>query len=66
MLGYWRDQCDPANTCFPAGQGVGGFHEIKPAGEVLREIVAQAEAVLLRQTETIRSRATAGSSGTAG
>jgi enoyl-[acyl-carrier protein] reductase II len=66
VLGYWRDQCDPANTCFPAGQGVGGFHEIKPAGEVLREIVAQAEAVLLRQTETIRSRATAGSSGTAG
>jgi enoyl-[acyl-carrier protein] reductase II len=65
VLGYWRDQCDPANTCFPAGQGVGGFRDIKPAGEVLRDIVAQAEAVLLRQTEAIRSRA-GGSTGTAG
>jgi enoyl-[acyl-carrier protein] reductase II len=66
VLGYWRSEADPTNTCFPAGQGVGGFREIKPAGDVLREIVAQAEAVLLRQTEAIRSRATAGSSGTAG
>ena len=66
VLGYWRSEADPTNTCFPAGQGVGGFREIKPAGEVLREIVAQAEAVLIRQTEAIRSRATEGSSGTAG
>ncbi len=29
-----------------AGQAVGGFREIKPAAEVMREILAQAESVL--------------------
>jgi enoyl-[acyl-carrier protein] reductase II len=48
VMAYWGPEADPARTCFPAGQGVGGFHEIKPAGEVLREIVAQAEAILGR------------------
>jgi enoyl-[acyl-carrier protein] reductase II len=46
VMAYWRPEVDPTVTCFPAGQGVGGFHEIKPAAEVLRDIVAQAEAVL--------------------
>src|SRR5262245_1440846 len=48
VMAYWNPEADPAKTCFPAGQGVGGFHEIKPAGEVLREIVAQAEGLLRR------------------
>src|SRR6187455_1366610 len=65
VMAYWREQADPSATCFPAGQGVGGFKDIKPAGDVLREIVAQAEAVLRRQTDAIRSRA-GGSTGTAG
>ena len=43
---YDAADADPAATCFPAGQGVGGFRDIKPAGEVVREVVAQAEAVL--------------------
>src|SRR5207249_8617345 len=46
VIAYWNPEADPEKTCFPAGQGVGAFREIKPAGEVLREIVAQAEAVL--------------------
>jgi enoyl-[acyl-carrier protein] reductase II len=46
VMAYWKERADPERTCFPAGQGVGVFHEIKPAAEVLREIVAQAEAVL--------------------
>src|SRR6266566_2073533 len=46
VMAYWNPEADPERTCFPAGQGVGAFREIKPAGEVLREIVAQAEAVL--------------------
>jgi len=46
VMAYWNPEADPERTCFPAGQGVGGFREIKAAGEVLREIVAQAEAVL--------------------
>ena len=46
VMAYWNPEADPERTCFPAGQGVGAFREIKPAGEILREIVAQAEAVL--------------------
>jgi hypothetical protein len=36
----------------PAGQGVGSFHEIKPAAEVLGEVVAHAEALLRRGVVT--------------
>jgi len=46
VWGFWKEEADPQRTCFPAGQGVGAFHEIKPAGDVLREIVAQAERLL--------------------
>jgi enoyl-[acyl-carrier protein] reductase II len=46
VMAYWEAEADPQKTCFPAGQGVGGFREIKPAGDVLREIVAHAERVL--------------------
>jgi enoyl-[acyl-carrier protein] reductase II len=49
VMAYWQREADPEKTCFPAGQGVGAFHEIRPAGEVFREIVAQAEAVLGRR-----------------
>src|SRR5881296_2968984 len=48
VMAYWNPEVDPERTCFPAGQGVGAFREVKPAGEVLREIVAQAEAILRR------------------
>ena len=37
---------DPARTFMPAGQGVGLIHEIKPAAEIVRDIVAEAEAVI--------------------
>jgi enoyl-[acyl-carrier protein] reductase II len=46
VMAYWNPEADPGRTCFPAGQGVGAFREIKPAAEVLREIVAHAGAVL--------------------
>ena len=46
VMAYWEAEADPERTCFPAGQGVGGFHEIKPAAALLHEIVAQAEGVL--------------------
>ena len=48
VMAYWNPEADPQATCFPAGQGVGAFHEIKPAGDLLREIVAHADAVLAR------------------
>jgi enoyl-[acyl-carrier protein] reductase II len=46
VMSYWEPEADPARTCFPAGQGVGAFCEIKPAGEIVREIVDQAEQLL--------------------
>ena len=46
VMAYWNPEADPERTCFPAGQGVGAFREIKPAAEVLRDIVQHAEAVL--------------------
>ena len=48
VMAYWNREADPERTCFPAGQGVGAFHDIKPAGDVFREIVAQVEAILAR------------------
>ncbi len=46
VMAYWNPEADPERTCFPAGQGVGAFREIRPAADVLREIVAHAERVL--------------------
>jgi len=46
VMAYWNAEANPERTCFPAGQGVGAFREIKPAAEVLRDIVQHAEAVL--------------------
>ncbi len=37
---------DPARTFMPAGQGVGMIHEIKPAAEIVRDIVREAETVI--------------------
>jgi enoyl-[acyl-carrier protein] reductase II len=48
VMAYWNPEADPEATCFPAGQGVGAIREIRPAGEVLRDVVAQAEAILRR------------------
>ena len=39
---------DPEIECFPAGQAVGGIGEVTPAGEIVHQVVAEAEAVLGR------------------
>ena len=46
VMAYFAEHADPERTCFPAGQGVGAIAAIKPAGEVLQDIVAQARRVL--------------------
>jgi len=46
VLGYWEEHVDPARACMPAGQGVGAFRDIQPAGDVVRMVVAHAEALL--------------------
>jgi enoyl-[acyl-carrier protein] reductase II len=57
VMAYWNPEADPQATCFPAGQGVGAFHDVKPAGDLLREIVAQAEAILARGLASTRAGA---------
>jgi enoyl-[acyl-carrier protein] reductase II len=39
---------DPNRECYPAGQGVGAIHELLPAGDVVRQIVAEADVALDR------------------
>ena len=40
------DGVDPDRECYPAGQGVGAIDDLIPAGELVRQIVAEAEAVI--------------------
>ena len=45
---------DPDRECYPTGQGVGGIESLTPAGQLVAELVAQAEQVLAelsRKTE---------------
>jgi enoyl-[acyl-carrier protein] reductase II len=39
---------DPNRECYPAGQGVGAIHEIRPAGDIVRSFVAEADTALDR------------------
>jgi enoyl-[acyl-carrier protein] reductase II len=49
VMGFVDDATtDPDRSCMPAGQGAGGVSEILPAGEIVRRVVAEAEAVLHR------------------
>lgn len=43
-----EDGTDPERTCMPAGQGIGGISEILPAAEIVRRVVAEAEATIGR------------------
>ena len=42
------EDTDVDRSCMPAGQGVGGIHQVIPAGDVVREVVRDAETVLSR------------------
>jgi enoyl-[acyl-carrier protein] reductase II len=41
---------DPDKECYPAGQGVGAIHELMSAGDVVRMLVDEADAVLARMS----------------
>jgi enoyl-[acyl-carrier protein] reductase II len=43
---------DPAREFFPAGQGVGAISELVPAGDLVRQFVAEAEAAIDRLVST--------------
>jgi len=49
VLGFADDAAtDPSRTCMPAGQGAGAIHDVPAAGDLVRGVVAEAEAVLRR------------------
>jgi enoyl-CoA hydratase/carnithine racemase len=40
------ERVDPGRSCMPAGQGVGGIDEVLPAAEIVRRVVAEANATI--------------------
>jgi enoyl-[acyl-carrier protein] reductase II len=40
--------CDPERTFMPAGQGMGLIHEIRPAADIMREVVSETRETLAR------------------
>ena len=47
-IGGQIEGLDPDRSCFAMGQSAGGIHEVKPAGEIVRQLIAEAEAALDR------------------
>jgi enoyl-[acyl-carrier protein] reductase II len=39
---------DPERECYPAGQGTGVIQDLVPAGQIVRDMVAEAEGILRR------------------
>jgi enoyl-[acyl-carrier protein] reductase II len=47
VMNYVDDAAtDPARTCMPAGQGIGGIRDIAPAGEIVARVLREADAVV--------------------
>ena len=49
-IGGQIEGLDPDKSCFAMGQSAGGVHDVKPAGEIVRQIMAEAEAAIDRLT----------------
>jgi enoyl-[acyl-carrier protein] reductase II len=50
-IGGQIEGLDRNKSAFAMGQGAGGIHDVKPAGEIVREIVAEAEAVIAKMAK---------------
>jgi enoyl-[acyl-carrier protein] reductase II len=49
VMSYMReDGSDPARTCLPAGQGIGGIHEILPARMIVERVLSEAADTIAR------------------
>jgi enoyl-[acyl-carrier protein] reductase II len=55
-IGGQIEGLDPDRSAFAMGQSAGGIHEVLPAGEIVRRIMAEAEAALDKAT-ALRTRA---------
>lgn len=47
-IGGQIEGLDPDKSCFAMGQSAGGIREVKPAGEIVRQLIVEAEAALDR------------------
>jgi enoyl-[acyl-carrier protein] reductase II len=56
-IGGQIEGLDRARSAFAMGQGAGAIHDVKPAGEIVRDIVAEAEKVLDRIGRLVRASA---------
>ncbi|MCL4422949.1 MAG: nitronate monooxygenase, partial [Actinobacteria bacterium] len=54
-------EVDPQRECYPSGQGVGAIHELLPAGEIVHQIVEQAEDILLNRLPGLATPSPVGS-----
>jgi enoyl-[acyl-carrier protein] reductase II len=54
-IGGQVEGLDPDRSCFAMGQSAGGIHDIKPAAQIVAEMVAEAEAAIDRMAR-LRSR----------
>lgn len=56
-IGGQIDGLDRSRSAFAMGQGAGGIDAVKPAGEIVREMVAEAQAVIARIGALAKARA---------
>jgi len=47
-IGGQIEGLDPDKSCFAMGQSAGGIHDVKPAGEIVRQIIDEAERAITR------------------
>ena len=47
-IGGQVEGLDPEKSCFAMGQSAGGVHDVLPAGEIVRRIMAEAEGAIAR------------------
>jgi enoyl-[acyl-carrier protein] reductase II len=57
-IGGQIEGLDPDKSCFAMGQSAGGIRDVKPAGEIVRQLIAEAEAALDR-AQSLRVKAPA-------
>ena len=49
-IGGQIDNLDPDKSCFAMGQSAGGIHDVMPAGEIVRRLMAETHAAISRLT----------------
>jgi enoyl-[acyl-carrier protein] reductase II len=57
-IGGQIEGLDPDKSCFAMGQSAGGVHDVKPAGEIVRQIMEEAEKAIGRIAALQRAAAT--------